>query len=401
MVFTIEALEAAHGDALLLHYGPADEPMLAVIDAGPSGIYRRSVSPRLEEIRARLAPDATLGLDYVIVSHIDDDHIHGITDLTRQLVEAADAPGDPPFAITNLWHNSFDDIVGDDEVATVATAAVTAALEPVAHGAALAGAEPLDVLGQIETLPHAMSLESALVLASVGQGSRLRGDADRLSLNINDGKRLLVAPSEADLGHGVKATIVGPLKAQLEALQSEWDKAIKKKKHSASPEEHAAAIASYVDVSVPNLSSIVVLVESDGKRILLTGDARGDFVLEGLDAANLLHHTLHVDVLKVPHHGSSRDVEEGFFRSVTADHYIVSANGKYGNPDPETLEMLRAARGHDEFTIHLTNHDGEGKLRKRLDAFYADARAAGAKFELAYLGEPDPIRIDLHDPLGY
>ncbi len=400
MIFTIEALQAAHGDALLLHYGPADDPMLAVIDAGPSGLYRRSVRPRLEEIRARRAPDATLGLDYVIVSHIDDDHIHGITDLTRELVEAADAPGDPPFAITNLWHNSFDDVVGDDEVASVATAAVTAALEPVAHDAP-AGTPPLELLGQIETLPHAMSLESALVLASVGQGNKLRDDAERLSLNVNDGKRLLVAPAEADLGHGLKATIVGPLKDRLEALQSEWDAEIKKKKHKASAKEHAAAVASYVDDSVPNLSSIVVLAELDRKRILLTGDARGDYVLEGLDAAKLLHRNLHVDVLKVQHHGSSRGVEEDFFRTVTADHYIVSANGKYGNPDPETLEMLRAARGHDEFTIHLTNHDGDGKLRKRLDAFDAEARAGGAKFEVAYRGEPDPIRIDLHDPLGY
>ena len=89
MIFTLEALQAAHGDALLLHYGPADSAKLAVIDAGPLGIYKSSVRPRLEEIRARRSPDATLALDYVLVSHIDDDHIHGITDLTKELV------GDP------------------------------------------------------------------------------------------------------------------------------------------------------------------------------------------------------------------------------------------------------------------------------------------------------------------
>ncbi len=400
MVFTIEALQAAHGDALLLHYGPADDPMLAVIDAGPTRIYRSSVAPRLEEIRAHRAPDATLRLDFVLVSHIDDDHIHGVTDLTKELVQAADAPGDPRFAITNLWHNAFNDVVGDDEVESIATAAVTAALEPVAAEAAPAGTEPLDLLGRIETLPHAMSLESALVLASVGQGNQLRHDAERLNLNINDGKGLLLAPAEADMGHGLKATIVGPLKDQLEALQDEWDKSIKKKA-DASAKEQAAAVAAYVDNSIPNLSSLVVLAELDGKRILLTGDARGDYVLEGLNAAKLLDPTLHVDVLKMPHHGSSRDVEEDFFRKVTADHYIVSANGKYGNPDSAALEMIRAARGGDRFTIHLTNHDGEGELRKRLDAFHADARAAGSKFELAFLGEPDPIRIELHDALGY
>ena len=382
MVFTLEALQAAHGDALLLHYGPADSAKLAVIDAGPTGIFKSSVRPRLEEIRARRAPDATLTLDYVLVSHIDDDHIHGITDLTKELVEAADSPGDPPFEIENLWHNAFDDVVGDDEVQAVAPAAVTAALG--AGGGAPAG----------------LSQESTLVLASVGQGDQLRQDAERLSLIVNADRKLLLAPVELDMGNGLKATIVGPLKDQLEALQTEWDKHVKKKK-DATPAENAAAIAAYLDDSVTNLSSIVVLAELDGKRILLTGDARGDFVLEGLKAAGALDGTLHVDVLKVPHHGSNRDVEIDFFEKITADHYVISANGKYGNPDPDTLEMIAAARGQDQFTIHLTNHDGEGGLRGLLDTFTAKANAAGGKFEVAYLGEPGPIRIELGDPLGF
>jgi glyoxylase-like metal-dependent hydrolase (beta-lactamase superfamily II) len=135
VVFTLEALQAAHGDALLLHYGPADSVKLAVIDAGPASIFRSSVRPRLEEIRARRAPDATLTLDYVLVSHIDDDHIHGVTDLTKELVEAADAPGDPPFEIRSLWHNAFDDVVGDDEVKSVAPATLMAAVEEAGAGA--------------------------------------------------------------------------------------------------------------------------------------------------------------------------------------------------------------------------------------------------------------------------
>jgi beta-lactamase superfamily II metal-dependent hydrolase len=382
VIFTLEALQAAHGDALLLHWGPADASRLALIDAGPVGIYKSSVRPRLQEIRARRAPDATLSLDFVLVSHIDDDHIHGITDLTKELVEAADSAGNPPFEIKNLWHNTFDDVVGDDEVQAVAPAAAMAAME------AAAGA------------PEGMSRESALVLASVGQGDRLRRDAERLSCIVNDDRKLLLAPVELDMGNGLKATIVGPLEDQLRALQTEWDKVVKKKQ-DATPKDHAAAIAAYVDRSVANLSSIVVLADLDGKRILLTGDARGDFVLEGLKAAGALDGTLHVDVLKVPHHGSNRDVEVDFFEQVTADHYVISADGRDGNPDAETLEMIAAARGKDEFTIHLTNHDGEGGLRERLDAFAADAKAAGAKLQVAYLGEPGPIRIELGDPLGF
>ncbi len=282
---------------------------------------------------------------------------------------------------------------------SIATAAVTASLAS-GGGVGLAGADPLSALRH-GARPKGMSVESALILASVGQGDQLRQDAARLGCLVDDDRKLFLAPVHADMGNGLKATIVGPLKDQLEALQAEWDKEIKKKKH-ATPEKQAAAVAAFVDVSVPNLSSIVILVELDGKRMLLTGDARGDLIIAGLQAAKLLDGgKLHVDVLKVPHHGSDRDLAVSFFQQITADHYVISANGKYGNPDQDTLEMIATARGKDEFVLHLTNHDGEGSLHARLDKFLADAQKAGAKFRIAYLGEPGPIRIELGAPLGF
>ena len=65
-----------------------------------------------------------------------------------------------------------------------------------------------------------------------------------------------------------------------------------------------------MDKSVFNLSSIVVLADSGGRRMLLTGDARGDHVLDGIEAAGLFKDDrLHVDLLKLPHHGSDRNVD--------------------------------------------------------------------------------------------
>ena len=40
MLFTLEAVQALHGDALLLHFGKTSAPELIVIDGGPSiGVY--------------------------------------------------------------------------------------------------------------------------------------------------------------------------------------------------------------------------------------------------------------------------------------------------------------------------------------------------------------------------
>jgi beta-lactamase superfamily II metal-dependent hydrolase len=113
------------------------------------------------------------------------------------------------------------------------------------------------------------------------------------------------------------------------------------------------------DQSIPNLSSIMLLAEAEGKRIFLTGDGRWDHLLQGLEKSELLdpEGRLHVDVLKLPHHESVRNVSRGFFKRVTAEKYLLSANGKYGHPSPDTLRwIVEAARERGQFIeIFVTN----------------------------------------------
>jgi hypothetical protein len=135
--------------------------------------------------------------------------------------------------------------------------------------------------------------------------------------------------------------VVGPTQENLDALAEEW---------KAWLDAHEEAIGSgdpfamaNADRSIPNLSSIMVLAEAEGKTILLTGDGRSDHLLTGLRRAGLLPATggrLEVDVLKLPHHGSNRNMTKTFFRTVTADTYVASANGKDDNPDLATLIWL-------------------------------------------------------------
>ena len=109
------------------------------------------------------------------------------------------------------------------------------------------------------------------------------------------------------------------------------------------------------DRSVPNLSSIVVLAEADGKRVLCTGDGRSDHLLQGLGRAGLLDAggAMHVDVLKVAHHGSDRNATRKFFRLVTADTYVLSANGKDDNPDLATLLWIVEEAGKQGRQVEL------------------------------------------------
>lgn len=345
MFFTFEVRRARKGDCLILHYGSKKDPGLMLIDGGPSNVYKPHLKPRLAEIRkARgLAGHASLPVDLLMVSHIDDDHIKGVLELTKELIEAKNARQPLPLKIKGVWHNTFDDIIGNNPKEL--TAAVTAQF-----GAASLSGEVDEVEG--------LDPDAAKVLASVSQGFRLRDDTRALKLRINPefSGKLVIAKGKGkkiDMGKSLKFTVIGPMKNEVLALQKEHDVFLKKK------EKEKGALAAFTDSSAANLSSVVVLAEAGKKRILLTGDARGDKVLEGLELVGLLKQDgksrIHVDILKGPHHGSNRNVEKIFFERITADHYVFSGNGEHGNPERETLEMLLAARGDDEnYTVHLT-----------------------------------------------
>ena len=61
-----------------------------------------------------------------------------------------------------------------------------------------------------------------------------------------------------------------------------------------------------------------------------------------------------------------------FFQWVTADHYVISANGENDNPDADTLCWLAEARGEDDYALYLTNESNPQKpiLQKNLTAAF-------------------------------
>ena len=110
MFFSLDVLRARKGDCLMLHFGSEDDPHLILIDGGPSDVYKPFLKPRLRKIHEirDLDEQAPLPVDVVMVSHVDDDHIKGILDLTRE--QRGNSP-DLRLDVTSLWHNSFDDLL--------------------------------------------------------------------------------------------------------------------------------------------------------------------------------------------------------------------------------------------------------------------------------------------------
>lgn len=344
MLFALEALRAEAGDCLLLHYGNPEEPRLIVVDGGPTTAVYERLRDRLDALRDERGltdDDLPLPIELVIVSHIDDDHIDGIIRLTDQLLAEG---GNKSYQIRTMWHNAFDDLIGNraEDLQTTALSAVEAASTGGLH------------LDQ-DLVRH----DTALVIASIDQGRTLRDNANRLGLH----PPLLVAEADErprNLGAGLTLRLCGPLRAQLEHLHAEWETHLEELEREGELDQ--AEAAAFVDNSAANLASIVVLARSeDDKTMLLTGDARADFLVESLEAQGLLDDAgrLHVNLFKLPHHGSDRDIDRSTFRQITARHYVISGDGKHGNPEVNTFELLFCGRADagllgEPFTIHLT-----------------------------------------------
>jgi beta-lactamase superfamily II metal-dependent hydrolase len=360
-VLSVEAIQANDGDCLLLRSDAGANPALILIDGGSRGVYRNFLAKRLEQLRANLP---ALQLRMVIVSHIDADHITGIIDMFKYMSELVDEGQRSHWEVTSLWHNAFEKTAGSHPAVAQTATIVTAATGGV-------DAQELERKG--------FTREASAVIASVKQGKDLQAYAKRITtINKETNGKLIVAPRrgryELKITSHLTFTVLGPLQAELDDLQKEWAKS--KANHEA--EEHVV-VADFLNRTIPNLSSIVFLAEERNEnekstRMLLTGDAGGDYILKGLESADLLdaEGRIAVDVLKLQHHGSNHSVDETFFRRVIAESYVISGNGKHGIPHMDTLCWLSNARKDQQYAVYMTNRhlqNGEKDLTPDLDAF--------------------------------
>jgi len=320
----------------------------------------------------------------VMTSHIDSDHITGILDLFKALAQQRDDGEEEFCTIQTLWHNSFEKLHGG-KPAAVQSATVAASLDGVVP-------------------PQGLEHFTAAVVASVPQGNQLRKTATQLAVPLNQGAGgdPVAAPARGvkivPIADGLIFTVLAPNAVQLKRLKEAFEAA--KAEHGAND---AAVGADYLNNTVPNMSSIVVIAEVAGpkgkkRRMLLSGDARGDVLLESLELAGLMDKgRCHFDLMKVQHHCSSHSTTQDFFEKVTADHYVISGNGKHDIPHADALAWLSAARHGKPYDAYLTNRIGVLKNKQVMDKFLASEAKNEKRHTYHFRKEKD---LSISVPLG-
>lgn len=333
IVLRLHVVQADYGDSLILEYGQAAAPHFLLIDGGPAGVYQAHLKPALRELARRGAT-----LDAVLLTHVDADHVVGLVDLFYDLVEAKEKNLPAFIPARALWHNTFQQALGLPDFA----------YEPFRQFAATPAPD-----GSLNPVAYSIQQGELLLAAARDLGMPVNAGFDQGLIQFQEPSR----PLELD---GVKLWVLGPRPQNLERLKQDWLKWYERRKKRPGFGSGAQKAARAIDRSVANRSSIVLLAEGGGRRILLGGDAHGDDILYALQQAGLsgADGCLHLDVLKVPHHGSLRNVSPAFFQKISADTCVISANkhNNDGNPDLEMLDwILDAPRPRGVLHLVATN----------------------------------------------
>lgn len=356
--------ESDQGDCLLLE---GKSGHLVLCDGG----MRRSMSNVVRHELSKLKRD----IDLVYVSHVDNDHISGVLQMLEdeamhrafdhltakgQKVKAPKFPRPPK--ILGILHNAFRDMVSlnnkslSNVLVNTAPALYATGVPALAHAAD-------DMMNIALGIPEAIKV------------SRLCKD-DALDIPINKppgvqkASKLLFAgrPGDAFALGSMNFTLIGPTEKELAKLREGWNNWLRDspdevKKIRAKLKQQIDAFSNsdlsgspfdlrdwngvpdHKGVSAPNVASLMFLVEEEGKTLLLTGDGQQDFITQGLQrTGHLGKKGLHLDVLKVQHHGSENNLDPDFVRQVSADHYVFCGNGSHGNPEARVIQDVFNSR---------------------------------------------------------
>ncbi len=292
-------LPAGDGDCLVLTWGKPGSLRHSVVDGGRAGTYA-TLRPRLVEIAQAEEP-----LELLVLTHVDADHIEGA-------LKYVEDPN-PPIAPSRVWYNSFESFGG-------------------------------------------------LSTRSMGQGDRYAAAIERLGWALNPGfERGLVsiATAPADMYvPDIEVTVLGPDAEGVEAMRSKWadwraDHDPVKVARSGRLSREAMPFPldvetlcapSKVDAELPNGSSIALLVEHGGRRVLLGGDAHPDTLVRSIaPLAAAAGGRLPVDLFKVSHHGSRGNVTRNLLELLDCRRFALSTDGtRHGHPDPEAIARMLA-----------------------------------------------------------
>lgn len=309
----IKFLKAFNGDAIWISFLENDIPRNILIDGGIGNTYKTTKGKQGELFEViEFIKNNEESIDFLVLTHFDDDHIGGILRWLNKDKEAANL-------IKKVWFNS------GKEIADMFQTEENPDLE----------IEIVDVDDEFHTSPkQGIKFENYLRDNKLWEGEI-----------IEQGQELTL--------FGLKFKILSPNQDKLEELLKLYEK---QKDYFTSgseydfntslknfiDEESNPLFKFYEDNSVANGSSIAFIMEYEDKNFLFLADAHPSVIIEGLNKFGYnKDNPLNAEFMKVSHHGSSYNTNKELLEIIKTNSYIISSNAtKHGLPNKRTIARI-------------------------------------------------------------
>lgn len=355
-MLTLQMLPAGCGDCLWLEYGTGASRRVVIIDGGlaeTAAVLRQ----RIERARQERGV-ATLEVELLVVTHIDNDHILGIIELLN-----GQTPG---LHVKDIWFNGRPQLMG-----------LPAAPPRRRRGSrsGQAAETPADLMGGGDVADNgaegdlaATALPSAADLLGPQQGDQLSELLAQRGLPWNRHERwqgrAVMIPDSGDLPTvtlegGLTLTVLGPTLGRLYRLCAAWTDVLGGRDEPAgvpaTPDDLLGRRDRWPpqwrdgegrDPSAANGSSIMLLAEYPGHALLLVGDGHAPDLVAALDrlrAQRLLTTAFPIAAFKLSHHGSENNLTRDVLERIDCSRFLVSTDGSV-HRHPDHLALLRILR---------------------------------------------------------
>jgi len=298
MPISFNFMHAGSGDAILI---TADEFNM-LIDGGNNRMkqYRNTVN-EIKKIKEK-----NQLLDWVVLTHIDDDHINGLIKILKDKQLNV--------LIRTLWFNAFDNYTVD----------------------------PISTSSEI-------SMGQLITFEQLVDEIKKHNQDIRFSKNISIEK----FNTQFIINDNIAIKLLSPTNEALNKLYDKYQKERKDNQISGEkqkPSDYAFSIEElakkpfYPDQSITNRSSIAFILSYKNQfYFLLLADAHIDIIVEYLKRYGYSKcNKLKVNFVKLSHHGSKKNLNTDFLDLIETDTFIISSNhsGSHKHPDKETLSKI-------------------------------------------------------------
>lgn len=331
----ITIFPALNGDCILIEYINGHH---VLVDGGYVNTYNDYLQPTLTKI-------AKFGkmLDLVIVSHIDADHISGIIKMLEE--------DTLPISIQNIWHNAYRHIQSP-------VVASENREEIIRHNIAK---EAVGTDSRKISAKQGSTLAALIQLNKLAWNKQFSGNAvvSPTRCVVNNATFYILSPNQDCINSLAlfwkRKLIQNGLLAKNHCNEF-WDDAFDFSLSQDKPGFHIKTknisktndIKTYLDIdytadtSVTNESSISFLLEANGKKILMLGDAKAESIINSLnDLYTDQQRPIWFDAIKLSHHGSFNNNSPELLKMIDSTNWIVSTNGDlYNHPDKEVIAHI-------------------------------------------------------------